>query len=99
MVKIHKIILIFLCFLFSGCISYNKDTIEATKTTVFGLDLSTGKYVKIRFGLIRHFQQTIPVYTNQIFYPLYSSSVDSDIGWNSQNVKELFIIGNTNIIK
>lgn len=96
------VILLVLCGLCcSGCVSINssKRSIKAYKTTVFGLDLSPGQYIHVRIGLVRHFYQEIPIYTNQIYYPNYNSSVDSDVSWNTSNVKERFWVGNTNIIK
>lgn len=68
------------------------------KSTVFGLEIAepTGN-VRLRFGLVRNFYQRIPVYTNTVVStPIYNTSVDGDIGFTSQNVKENYSVGVTN---
>lgn len=102
LLKTIKYLSIVILLIFTGCSTVNTDKdIILEKTTVFGLEIAepTGR-TKLRFGLVRYFYQKIPTSTNgPIFSPIYSSSVDSTLGFSEQKVKENFVIGNTNVTK
>lgn len=87
-----KALLLILAVASAGCAVRLPNTIVAEKSTVFGLDLSsdaTGR-PHVRFGLIRYFTQVVPVSTNELHAPAYSSDVAADVTLTKQNVKETF---------
>lgn len=99
-VKTGIVAILCLSFLSSGCVSSSQSDILLEKSTIVGMDITdpTGK-VRVRFGLIRNFYQKLPTSHTNIYSPIYSTSVDSSIGFTSQKVKENFSIGATNILK
>lgn len=83
-----KPLLLILALTLVGCAN-NADKAVVVKTTVLGLDVSSGvpQAPKIQLGLVRNFYVAVP--TNATF----TSDVDASIGTTKETVREKLSIG------
>lgn len=72
----------------NGCLA-PRNRIVSDKSTVFGLEIAY-KDVKVRFGLIRNFNVSVPTSTNKVFAAPFSTGMDADLKLTSQKANEQF---------